>query len=440
MKRNIIAASILLIIFGSGFYGGKLYNQKEHEADLVVRDKNMSDIVKTWSILEDNFIYPLSEKQKESMRDGAIQGMMSKIDPHSTWWNKENQETLSNKLKGEYGGVGIRYVFDKNDKSYNVIAVKQNGPADKAGIRSGDVLLKINGSSSDSVDFIDGFKGVVGSEVNIEFSHEKTIKTVKIKRENIESFGVYSTIKSLGDSDWLTIRISDFQETTVNEVASAIRDNWYKLNKDHNGIIIDLRGSPGGLVDVSSGVASLFLLPHKNVVSIETRNTEKMVFNTVAYPTEAWTRWAKETPVIIWTDKTTASAAEILVAALKENNRVRFTLGSITFGKGSVQTTLPISNDEKATLTVGFYTTPENHYLQWHGVVPDVELIYPSSIQNALNKVSEKSMDASLAPPVESHEIKSKVALRVSQEDFDSKSSDGIYQEKTAEAISKYNL
>lgn len=440
MKRNIITATILLVVFGSGFYGGNLYNQKQHEADLVVKDKNMSDIVKTWGVLEDNFIYPLSEKQKESMRDGAIQGMMSKIDPHSTWWNKENQENLSNKLKGEYGGVGIRYVFDKKDKSYHVLAVKQNSPADKAGIKSGDILLKVNGIGADNADFINGFKGVVGTEIDIEFSHEKTIKTVKVKRENIESFGVYSTITSIGNSDWLTIRITDFQETTVNEVAGAIRNNWYKLDKDNNGIIIDLRGSPGGLVDVSSGVASLFLQPHKNVVNIETRNTEKMVFDTVAYPSEAWTRWAKEAPIIIWTDKTTASAAEILVAALKENNRVKFTLGSTTFGKGSVQTTLPISDNEKATLTVGFYTTPKKHYLQWHGVVPDIELVYPSSIQNALNKVSEKSMDASLAPPVESHDSKAKVALRVSQEDFDNKSGDVIYTDKTEEAINKYKL
>lgn len=440
MKRNIISSAIILAVFCGGFYGGKLYTQKEHEKDLVVKDKNMSDIIKTWGIIENHFIYPLSEKQREDMRDGAIQGMMSKIDPHSTWWNKENQETLTNKLKGEYGGVGIRYVFDKKDKSYHVIAVKQNGPADKAGIKSGDILLKINGVGSDSNDFINGFKGAIGSDVEIEFRHEKKINSVKIKREKIESFGVYSTINTLSDSDWLTIRIADFQETTVNEVAAAIRDNWYKLNKDHNGIIIDLRGSPGGLVDVSSGVASLFLPPHKNVVSIETRNAEKMEFNTVAYPTEAWTRWAKETPIIIWTDKTTASAAEILVAALKENNRVRFTLGSTTFGKGSVQTTIPVSKEGKATLTVGFYTTPAEHYLQWHGVVPDVELVYPSVIQNALNKVSEKSMEASLKPPVETHDVKPKVSLSVSQADFDNKSGDSVYTEKTLEAIEKYHL
>lgn len=440
MKRNIISSAIILAVFCGGFYGGKLYNQKEHEKDLVVKDKNISDIVKTWSIIDNNFIYPLSEKQKEKMRDGAIQGMMSKIDPHSAWWNKANQETLSDKLKGEYGGVGIRYVLDKKDKSYHVIAVKKNGPADKAGIESGDILLKINGLGSDNVNFINGFRGEVGSDIEIEFSHNKVINTVKIKREKIEAFGVYSTVASIGGAEWLTIRIADFQETTVNEVAAAIRDNWYKLNKDHNGIIIDLRGSPGGLVDVSSGVASLFLPPHKNVVNIETRDSEKMVFDTVSYPTEAWTLWAKETPMIIWTDKTTASAAEILVAALKENNRVRFTLGSKTFGKGSVQTTLPVSENEKATLTVGFYTTPDKHYLQWHGVVPDVELAYPSLIQNSLNNVSEKNMVASLAPPVETHDVKPKVSLNVSQADFDDKSVDDIYIEKTAEAIEKHHL
>lgn len=440
MKKKILSILLLSAIFFSGVYIGEAINEKKHEKDIIVTNPNLITFIKTWDIVQDNFVYSLTEDKQNKMKNAAIQAMLSSIDPHSAWWDSSSKDILSEKLKGEYGGIGIRYIFDDKNKNFKVISIKKDGPADKAGIKINDILYKVNSVFYKDPNFMDDFKGKIGSKVSLQIIRDKKVYNLEMLREKINNFSVYSKIIKISQNNWLNIRITDFQETTVNDIASEIRNNWYSNKNPNYGIILDLRGSPGGLVDVSSGVSSLFLQPNQKVTSINERNNNKIDFKTVNFPTESWTKWAKSVPLIIWVDDNTASAAEILASSLRDNGRTTFIIGSSTFGKGTVQRTFPINLKEQATFTIGFYKTPTNRYLQWKGVVPDVLFEYPLDFKNELKKYHEQSINESLQPPLKEKDIEAKIKLEISKEDIDNKTSDEIYLEKTELILNRHDF
>lgn len=434
MRKKILNIVLLGCMFGFGYYYGVNNNEKKHNNDFIITNPNVKTIAKTWQTIEDNFAYKLDKEKENKMKDAAIQGMLLSIDPHAYWWNSSSQNILEEKLKGEYGGIGVRYLFDDIEKKYKIIAIKEKSPADKAGLKIGDIILRVNDIYYEDPSFNDAFKGEVGTTLKVDIQRDNKELKIEMKRIKVSNFSVYSKIDSIGNDKWLNIRITEFQEKTVDDMVNEIRNHWYSDNKPNKGIILDLRGSPGGLVDVSAGVASLFLPSDKKVTRIKERNNHEVAFDTIKYSTEAWTKWAKEVPLIIWVDEKTASAAEILASALKENNRTLFIIGAPTYGKGTVQRTFSITPREQATFTIGFYTTPNDHYLQWKGVIPDVKIKFPNQIEEERNLQKEKNIKDSLMPPVKQDSIKSKIEIGLSDEDL-KKSSDTIYLEKTIQIL-----
>lgn len=430
MRKKILGIVLLSCMFGFGYYLGERNNEQKHYNDFIITNPDLITIAKTWSTIEDNFAYALDKEKQEKMKDSAIQSMLSSIDPHSYWWNSTNQNKLEEKIKGEYGGIGIRYIFD--GKNVKIIAIKEKSPADKAGLKINDIILKVNDISYEAPNFNDSFKGKVGTKIILDIKRDEKDLKIEMVRRKVTNFSAYSNIETIGNDKWLNVRITEFQEKTVDDVVNEIRNHWYTNDKPNKGIILDLRGSPGGLVDVSAGVASLFLSENKKVTRIKERNNHDVVFDTIKYSTEAWTKWAKEAPLIIWVDDKTASAAEILASALKDNNRSLFVIGVPTYGKGTVQRTFPITPKEQATFTIGFYKTPSEHYLQWKGVIPDVLIKFPNEIEKNLQK--EKNMEGSLKPPIEENNDKSKIEIGISDNELKT-NNDEIYLDKTQQIL-----
>lgn len=434
MRKKILSIVLLGCMFGLGYNLGERNNEKKHDNDYIITNPDLITISRTWKTIEDNFAYPLDKDKQSKMKDSAIQAMLSTIDPHSYWWNAANQNKLEEKIKGEYGGIGIRYLFDDKDKNIKVIAIKEKSPADRAGLKINDIILKANDISFEDPAFYDAFKGEVGTKIILDIKRgEKDLKVEMIRRK-VTNFSAYSKIETIDNNKWLNVRITEFQEKTVDDMVNEIRNHWYANDMPNKGIILDLRGSPGGLVDVSAGVASLFLTEKKNVTSIKERNNHDVVFDTVKYSTEAWTKWAKEVPLIIWVDDKTASAAEILASALKDNKRTLFVIGTTTYGKGTVQRTFPITPKEQATFTIGFYKTPDDHYLQWKGVIPDVLIKFPQEIEHERSLQKEKSIEGSLMPPVKENGNKPKIEIGISNDELKT-NSDDIYLDKTKQVL-----
>lgn len=434
MRKKILSIVLLGCMFGFGYYLGERNNERKHNNDFIITNPDLITIAKTWKTIEDNFAYVLDKDKQSKMKDSAIQSMLSSIDPHSYWWNSASQNQLEEKIKGEYGGIGIRYLFDDKDKNVKIIAIKEKSPADRAGLKVNDVILRVNDISYEDPAFNDSFKGEVGTKVNLDIKRNDKDLKIEIVRKKVTNFSAYSKVETIDNDKWLNIRITEFQEKTVDDMVNEIRNHWYTNDKPNNGIILDLRGSPGGLVDVSAGVASLFLHENKKVTRIKERNNHDVVFDTIKYSTEAWTKWAKDVPLIIWVDDKTASAAEILASALKDNKRTLFVIGTSTYGKGTVQRTFPITPKEQATFTIGFYKTPNNHYLQWKGVVPDVLIKFPSDIENERNLQKEKSVEGSLMPPEKESGNKPRIEIGISNNELKT-NIDDIYLDKTKQIL-----
>jgi len=390
MKDNMKFVLTSCALFVCGVIAGSFLPTNQPK----IKDKELISIIDAWNLTKE---YYLLHVDKEKLKNGALEGMAKSLDPHSSWLPPKNAEEFSQVLKGEYGGVGMKFTVNDNDAL--ITNIKSGGPAYKAGIVKGDIILEVNGKkvSKENLDKLE-LKGKPGTLMNLKIKKlNGDIKEYNIKRETIAGFEVESETKLVKNDNFLKIRIQDFQETTANEVAAEIRNNWKK--KDYKALIIDLRSSPGGLVTSSAQLASLFLPPNKTVVNIKTRfDSEESTLKTIKYADEEWSNWARQVPIIIWADKGTASAAEILLSSLRENNRVDFFIGQQTFGKGTVQNVFDI-DDGGYKMSMAWYTTPKNRYIQGNGEVPDVKLIYPKEIESKLKEYAEQNLPGYIQPP-----------------------------------------
>lgn len=391
-----------VLLFTTGMKAGERYAtnnfHKKMDNNKETYDPYIKSIVSSWEILNKDFTNIIPDDKKAQIRDNMINSMLSSIDPHAVWWNQKTIEKLNNHIDGKYIGVGIK--FEKDSSGLKILSVLKGSPADNKGIVKGEYITFVNKKDVNKQynEVINIISDDNVKKLNIEINN----KNIEIEKNPISNFNVFSSIEDLGDDGkWLRLQVNEFQLSTVNELVNQIRDSWYPLSKNpNNGIILDLRGSPGGVVDVSSGIASLFLPENKDIVKVHlNRSKEVIPYKTVLYPREGFTKWIKEAPLIVWCDDFSASAAEILVSGLKEQGRTAWVIGENTYGKGTIQKTFPIIGSGAMTLTVGFYKTVNNEYLQWKGVTPDVIIKYPDIIKNGIAKQKEKYLTNSLTPP-----------------------------------------
>ena len=302
----------------------------------------------------------------KTLMKAAITGMLSGLDPHSEYLDKEGLAQLSEDTSGEYSGLGIEVL--QVDGGLRIVSPIDDTPASRAGIKPNDSIVKINGTLIDPQNVDDMFKklrGKPGSKITLTIVHQHSDKPIDLHlvRENISISSV--KVREL-EPGYAYLRISQFQDDTAGDLERKLGE-LIKKNGAQKGAVLDLRNNPGGLLTAAVGVSDDFLDSGTIVTTRGRLQDANMSFN--AHPGDQ----LDGAPMIVLTNNGTASAAEIVSGALKDNRRALI-MGQRTFGKGVVQTVLPLDADHAVKITTARYYTPKGTSIQAEGIKPDIAL------------------------------------------------------------------
>ncbi len=316
--------------------------------------------VAVYNAVKDAYVEPVDDKK---LMHSAIRGLLLDLDPHSTYFDKEDAEAFDEQATGAYDGVGVE-LLQQPDNTLRVIAPIDDTPAAKAGIKSGDVIIAIDGKPISGEDGMEPLRGEPGSKLTLTIAREGKPKPfdVTLTRETIRVASVHSRVLEPG---YGYVRINSFQADTGADFQSNL--DKLQANGKLKGLVLDLRSNPGGLLISAVQVAD-DLLEKGNIVSTRGR----IAISDSKFDATPGDR-LQGVPLVVLVDAGSASAAEVLAGALRDNNRARV-IGSRTFGKGSVQTVLPLDNGDSVKLTTARYYTPSGKSIQASGIVPDVVL------------------------------------------------------------------
>jgi|TARA_B110000285_G_scaffold147198_1_gene164266 carboxyl-terminal processing protease len=295
--------------------------------------------------------------------DAAINGMLQSLDPHSAYMNPESFKSMGVETKGEFGGLGIEITMEAG--FVKVITPIEDSPADKVGVKAGDYIIKINEKQVKGLNIMEAVKlmrGKIGTPINITVRRLEVDEDLKftIIRDVVKVREVSSSI--LDNVGYLRLRA--FNEQSSKQLIKKI-NNFKKTKKDLNGYILDLRNNPGGLLSQAIKITDLFL-DSGEIVS--TRGREK---NDIKIYTARKGDILKGKPLIILINRGSASASEIVSGALKDHKRA-ILLGEKTFGKGSVQSIIPLKDKGAIRLTIAKYYLPSGTSISQIGVDPDI--------------------------------------------------------------------
>jgi carboxyl-terminal processing protease len=364
-KRLSLNIAILCILIpGIFFLGSRINNVKADTNDIY---KNVEVFTEVLNLVEENYVEP---QDIQKLIYGAIKGMVQSLDPHSSFMTKEEHEDLLISTEGSFSGIGIEITI--KDNILTVVSPIEDTPAYKAGIKAGDKILKIGDKLTNDMTTTDAVKyirGPKGTEVELTIGREGVQRPIvfKIVRDVIP----LQSVKSVQlDYDIDYVRISNFQGKTADDLVIELN----KLEGKHKikGLILDLRNNPGGLLDQAIMVSDEFL-DSGLIVSTKGKNMEQNI-------EESAHKNLKERnyPIIVLVNGGSASASEIVAGALQDNKRALI-LGTRTFGKGSVQTVLSLSDGSGLRLTTARYYTPGGRSIQLSGISPDIEIDYVPS-------------------------------------------------------------
>ena len=321
--------------------------------------------VAVYNAVKDAYVEPVDDKK---LMHSAIRGLLLDLDPHSTYFDREDAEAFDEQATGAYDGVGVE-LLQQPDNTLRVISPIDDTPAAKAGVKAGDVIVAIDGKPISGEDGMEPLRGEPGSKLTLTLLREGKAKPfdVTLIRETIRIASVTSRLLEPG---YGYVRIKTFQADT----GADFQSNLDKLQagsstpgKSLKGLVLDLRSNPGGLLTAAVQVAD-DLLEKGNIVSTRGR----IAISDSKFDATPGDR-LQGAPLVVLVDAGSASAAEVLAGALRDNKRARV-IGSRTFGKGSVQTVLPLDNGDSVKLTTARYYTPSGKSIQASGIVPDVVL------------------------------------------------------------------
>lgn len=314
--------------------------------------------------VEDQYVVPVDDKK---LIQAAIDGMLTSLDPHSGYLDPENFDEMRDQTRGEYGGLGL--VVQSEDGAVKVVSPMDDTPAGRAGIQAGDYITAIDGQSVVGLPLdaaVKQMRGPVGTAITLTVAREKQDPfSVKLTREIIN----VKSVTARAEGDYGYIRISGFDEKTGAETRAAIRDLKTKI-PNMKGMVLDLRNNPGGLVDQAVEVASAFL-DGGEVVSQRGRDARDIE----RYNARPGGDMLAGLPMVVVINNGSASASEIVAGALKDRKRAEV-IGLTSFGKGSVQTVIPLRGgvDGALKLTTARYFTPSGQSIQKTGIQPDLEV------------------------------------------------------------------
>jgi len=331
-------------------------------ADEVDLD-DVRNFAHVYQIIRQAYVEKVDNK---TLMNDAIKGMLAGLDPHSAYLDKAGLQELNEDTTGQYGGLGIEVMQDNG--LLKIVSPIDDTPASRAGIKPGDVITAVNGKvvTPDNIDsMFDDLRGNPGTKITLGILHEKAEQpvTMTLTRERISMTSV--KVREL-EPGYAYIRISQFQDDTAGDLEKKLGGLLQK-NGTQKGAVLDLRSNPGGLLTSAVAVSDDFLDTGTIVTTRGRLPDSNLTFS--AHPGDL----LNGAPMVVLTDNGTASAAEIVSGALKDNHRALI-VGRRTFGKGVVQTVLPLDTDHAVKLTTARYYTPNGTSIQAEGIKPDIAL------------------------------------------------------------------
>jgi len=339
-----------------------------------------------------------------TLLQAATRGMVSSLDPYSAYLDRDDFDEIKISSAGEYSGIGIEVAME--DEQVIVVTPIEGSPAEKAGIRPGDVIVMIDGipvNTTTLADTIGRMRGKEGSTVRIGIERDGNAEPLQfsVKRQRVE---LHSVKGELSEPGFGYVRISQFSDSTGQELIAALGTLRHRNGGPLHGLVLDLRDNPGGVLEAAVAVADAFL--DKGVIVTARGRTTDSKFEMDATPGDEMTG----APLVLLVNGGTASAAEIVAGALKDNHRATL-MGRTTFGKGSVQTVLPLTEDSALKLTTSLYFTPSGASINHKGISPDIEIkradIAPGSpdpeVQAALKELKQPTVNRGIPLTAAAH-------------------------------------
>jgi carboxyl-terminal processing protease len=360
---NILWLAVgILIGLSLGVARGVLADKPALGADIPWQDAHM--LAAVLERVKHDYVNPVDDHQ---LLQAAIRGMVASLDPYSAYLDGDEYDEVKISSSGRYSGVGIELSIE--DEQVVVIAPFDGSPAALAGIRSGDVIVTIDGvpvNTNTLSDTIGRMRGEEGTPVKIGIMREGNPEPMlfTLKRSKVELHSVKSEMLEPG---FAYVRISQFSETTGDDLNAALKNLRKHNGAPLKGVVLDLRDNPGGVLEAAVSVADTFI--DSGVIVTAKGRTPDSKFEMDATPGDA----LNGAPIIVLVNGGSASAAEIVAGALKDQHRAKL-MGRTTFGKGSVQTIIPLSDDRAVKLTTSLYYTPSGVSINHRGIAPDIEL------------------------------------------------------------------
>ncbi len=362
--RNILLVSLGLILGVSLTIGQGVLAERDDIRQTPLPLDELRTFTEVFGKIKSDYVEPTEDS---NLLENAIRGMLTGLDPHSTYLDPEAYKELQVGTSGEFGGLGIEVGME--DGFVKVISPIDDTPAQRAGMQAGDLIIRIDETPVKGLTLGESVKlmrGKPGSKILLTVVREGADKPLKIKiiRAVIKVNSVKSRMLEPGFG---YIRITQFQSNTGENLINKISDLKRENDANLKGLVLDLRNNPGGVLNAAVAVSDAFLEDGLIVYTEGRVNDSEMKFK--ATPTDI----VKGAPIVVLVNGGSASASEIVAGALQDHKRA-IIMGNTTFGKGSVQTILPMHNGAALKLTTARYYTPNGRSIQAEGIVPDIKL------------------------------------------------------------------
>lgn len=371
LAQTISVILVGIVVFGGGFYLGR--------TQVTADEKNLSTFWEVWAVLDGRF-YGGVKPNDEKRISGAISGMVSSFgDPYTQYFNKTQFKNFSDEIKGSFSGIGAELGI--RDGKLVVISPLKDSPSERAGLKTGDLLIKINSqeteslSLDESVNLIRGERGTLVVLTILREGESLPIE-ISIARDTINIPIIETTVI---DNIYI-IRLYSFDEQSVKKMYESL---LALKTKKYRGVVIDLRGNPGGILSQAIDIGSMLL--EKDLVIVKEREEKNNRQFEQIFRSKGYGLIEKKVPLVVLVDQGSASASEILAGALQDNSRATI-IGSKTFGKGSVQQLIRLSDGSGVKVTVAKWYTPDGESIDGQGLIPDI-LIQDKNLEDNIDEV-----------------------------------------------------